>query len=265
MLAIAAAATSVLSGCAAAGPPDPFDPFDVRAHAVARGQAADAARALYGQGTYTTIEDFARLADEQQARTFAVQVIGYEAYADAREGEPVGLLQFQAIVPSTWLGEDDYAACFWSEFDSRGVVAGPGNGDRAIARDLDCPPDARSIDPPVDTSPVYVVPEGTEALVVEVLEAAPVDPSAEAIVAEVSERMPRPTGEFEVAFDPTAVVVDGDIGFAMGSGPDCLLVKRTADDGVLVVHAPSILLEPGELGCRPDTALLPPENLRPPS
>lgn len=260
ILAAVAAATVGLAGCA----PDPLDPFNARAHAVARDQAADAARALYGEGDDTTIEDYARLADEQLARTNRVQVVGYEAYPDARAGEPVGVLQFRSFVAGSWLGEDQYVACFASEFDSRGVVDGATRGDRAVARDIDCPTDAREIEPPVDTSTVYVVPEGTEAVVIEVLEQAPPEVSADEIVALVSERMPQPSGEFEVAFDPAAVIVDGEIGFAMGSGGDCLLVKRTADEGVVVVTAPSILLEPGELGCRPTTALLPADDLRPP-
>lgn len=260
LIVAVAAGTVGLTGCAA----DPLDPFNTRAHAVARSQAADAARALYGGGDDTTIEDYARLADEQLARTNRVQVVGFEAYPDAPVGEPVGRLLFRSFVSGTWLGEDEYAACFSSEFDTRGVVDGEARGDRAVARDLDCPADAREIEPPVDTSTVYVVPEGTEAIVIEVLEAAPAEVSADEILALVSERMPQPSGEFEVAFDPAAVVVDGEIGFAMGSGGDCLLVKRTAAEGVVVVTAPSILLEPGELGCRPTTALLPAEDLRPP-
>ena len=75
--------------------------------------------------------------------------------------------------------------------------------------------------------------------------------------------MPRPTGPYDVAYEPAAVVVGGEIGFAIGSGDDCLLVKRTAA-GVEVLHAPSVLLQPGELGCRPETALLPPEQLQSP-
>ncbi len=94
------------------------------------------------------------------------------------------------------------------------------------------------------------MPEGTEALVVEILANAPEAASADRIVAEVTERMPQPTGDREVAFDAHAVVTGADIGFAMGDADDCLLVKRTA--GVVeVLYVPSILLEPGELGLPP--------------
>lgn len=75
--------------------------------------------------------------------------------------------------------------------------------------------------------------------------------------------MPQPTGEREVAFDPDATVVDGDIGFAMGDADDCLLVKRDVD-GVQVLQVPRILLQPGELGCAAGTALQPSDQLRSP-
>jgi hypothetical protein len=107
------------------------------------------------------------------------------------------------------------------------------------------------------------VPEGTEALVVEVLTNAPLTASADDIVAEVSERMPQPTGEREVAFEPQAAVVADEIGFAMGDADDCLLVKRSSD-GVEVLYVPEILLQRGELGCDPDTALRPGGQLRSP-
>jgi hypothetical protein len=269
LIALLASATLVvgvtgLSGCAASDPFDPFDPIDLPAQASARAEVADAARLIYGEGGGATIEDYARSATEKLARSAAVQLIGYDAYEGAGPDEPLGRLEFRAFVHRTSLSDDPYVGCFWAEFDIYGVLPGPDSDDAAIARGFDCPDDAAEIDPPVDTSPVYVVPEGTEAVVVEVLEAAPLDASAEAIVAEVIERMPEPTGAYDVPFEPAAVVVDGEIGFAMGAGRDCLLVKRTTAEGVAVVHAPSILLEPGELGCRPQTALLPEEDLRSP-
>ncbi|MFF2389563.1 hypothetical protein [Agromyces sp. NPDC058104] len=259
VLAVAAAVTG-LSGCALLPAA-----IDADAHAFARGEVAELSRGLYGEGSDTTIEHYAREADEALAEHAWPVLIGYEAYADAdaSAGGPVGRLEFRVVVPSEGYGADDHVACFWSEFDLYGVVPDPTASDAAVAHDLDCPPDAQPIDPPVDTDPVFVVPEGTEALVVELLTAAPANATADDIVAEVTERMPRPTGPYDVAFEPAVVVVDGEIGFAMGSGHSCLLVKRTAA-GVEVVHAPSILLEPGELGCRPETALLPDDQLQSP-
>ena len=75
--------------------------------------------------------------------------------------------------------------------------------------------------------------------------------------------MPDPLGEREAPFEPQALVADGDIGFAMGDADDCLLVKRDSE-GVKVLNVPDILLKPGELGCDPDTALRPGDQLRSP-
>lgn len=255
VLALTASAAG-LSGCVLIPPA-----LDMESHEGARSEVAGLARGLLAARSEPTIEDYARGADEALARSTIVQLIGYEADTSPRDDGLVGRLQFRAIVQREVYG--DYVACFWSEFDETGVVASPINVDAAVAHDLPCPPDAEQIEPPVDTSPVYVVPEGTETVVVEVLSAAPADVTADDIVAEVTERMPQPTGPYDVAYEPAAIVVDGDIGFAIGQGDDCLLVKRT-DAGVEVVHAPSILLEPGELGCLPSTALRPPEDLQAP-
>ncbi|WP_022890370.1 hypothetical protein [Agromyces italicus] len=257
MLATAAAVTA-LSGCVLLPAA-----IDADAHAFARGEVADVARGLYGEGDATTIEHYARAADEALGRYSWPVLIGYEAYPGASDEAPVGRLQFRVVVPSPGYGAEDHVACFWSEFDRYGVAPGPTAGDTAVAHDLDCPPGAQKIDPPVDTSPVYVVPEGTEQVVVDVLTAAPPDATANAIVAEVIARMPQPSGRYDVAYEPTAIAHRDAIGFAMGQGDECLLVKRTASV-VEVVHAPSILLEPGELGCQPSTALRPPEDLRAP-
>ena len=124
----------------------------------------------------------------------------------AVHGEPFGALQFRATVPRSQDG-DPYVACFEVEFDFWGVATeefGDWSNDKAVAHDIECPADAGRIPPPVDTRQVYVVPDGAEALVVEVLTNAPSTASAEDILAEVVERMPQPTGEREVAFEPGA-------------------------------------------------------------
>lgn len=235
---------------------------DAEQHAAARAEAADVARGLYRGGT-DTIDDYARWADTDTQGS-SVELIGYEAYPGAVHGEPFGALRFRATVQFSQNG-DPYVACFESEFDFWGVVEGSGgwSDDAAVTHDIECPADAQRVPPPVDTRPIHVVPEGTEALVVEVLTNAPAAASADDIVAEVFERMPQPTGEREAAFEPRAATKNGEIGFAMGDADDCLLVKRGAD-GVEVLHVPKILLQPGELGCDPDTALQPSEQLRSP-
>ncbi|QIG40422.1 hypothetical protein G5T42_13840 [Microbacterium sp. 4R-513] len=225
---------------------------------------ADVSRGLY-RGPTDTIEDYARWADTDTESSNVVELIGFEPYPGAVHGEPFGALQFRATVPVRSLG-DAYVACFESRFDYWGVATerfGDWDNDAAVAHHIQCPPDAARIPPPVDTRSVLVVPEGAEALVVEVLTNAPSTASADEVVAEVVARMPQPTGEREVAFEPHAVVAGGDIGFAMGDADDCLLVRRGVD-GVQVLSVPRVLLQPGELGCSPDTALRPLEQLQSP-
>lgn len=258
---IALAALFALAGCAS---PPGAAAGDDELHDTARAQAADLARGLY-RGPTDTIDDYARWAD---AKTSAgdVEVIGFEPYADAVHGEPFGLLRFRSSVDRGQNAEP-YVACFETEFDFWGVATeefGDWDDDGAVARDVPCPADAARIEPPVDTRPVKVVPDGTEALVVEVLTAAPPEATAAQLVAAVTERMPVPTGDREEAFPPDVAVVDGEIGFAMGDADDCLLVKRASDGAVTVLHVPRVRLQPGELGCTTSTALAPAENLRSP-
>ncbi|MGC5221224.1 hypothetical protein ACPW96_01355 [Micromonospora sp. DT81.3] len=261
---VALTAAGALAGCAGGSASGSGSAADTKSHAAARTAVADVARGLYREGT-DVIEDYARWADIDTQTSGGVELIGFEEYPDAVHGEPFGALQFRASVPRAQ-GGDPYVACFESEFDFWGVATerfGDWSNDTAVAHDIPCPPDAARIPPPVDTRPVYVVPDGAEALVVEVLTNASATASADDILAEVVERMPQPTGDREVAFEPRATVAGGDIGFAMGDGDDCLLVKRGAD-GVQVLHVPRILLQPGELGCSPDTALRPLEQLQSP-
>lgn len=241
-----------------------MSPADASAHAAARAEVAETSRGLY-RGATDTIEDYARWADTATRTTSGVELIGFEAYPDAVHGEPFGALTFRATVQVRSSG-DPYVACFESQFDYWGVATGrfgDRDDDAAVAHDVPCPPGATRISPPLDTRPVYVVPDGAEELVVEVLTNASSTASAADIVGEVIARMPQPTGDREVAFEPHAVVAGGDIGFAMGDADDCLLAKRDRD-GTQVLTVPRVLLQPGELGCSPDTALRPVEQLRSP-
>ena len=236
---------------------------DDEAPRAARAAVADLSRGLYRHGT-DLIDDYARWADAD-SRHLGVELIGYEAYPGAVHGEPIGALQFRSTVQLTQNG-DPYVACFESEVDFWGVATGnrsDWDDDAAVTRDIDCPPGATRIPPPIDTRTVYVVPEGTEALVVDVLTNAPASASADDITAEVLARMPQLTGERAAPFEPRAVAGDGKVGFAMGDADDCLLVKRDSA-GVQVLQVPAVLLQPGELGCDPDTALREADQLRSP-
>lgn len=260
-LAAAAIGLSVtLAGCAVPGLAS--NAPDQRLEDRARTQAADLARSL-SQGATDTIDDYARWADAK-TQTGAVEVIGFEPFADAVHGEPFGLLRLRSTID---VGSGDpFVACFESEFDYWGVATeefGDWDDDRAVAHDVPCPPDAARITPPVDTRPIEVVPDGAEAIVVDVLTTATPDATATDLLATLNARMPAPTGERETAFPANLAIVQGEIGFAMGDADDCLLVKRSAE-GVTVLHVPQVLLQPGELGCSTSTALAPEEDLRSP-
>lgn len=253
----------VVTGCAAPATA-PADSYREQQAARAHEDAADFARILY-RGPTDTIDDYARWAGEELTTYPSLELIGYEAYPGAVHGEPFGALQVRVTMPHPT--DEPYLACFESEFDYWGVTTeefGQWDDDDAVARPIDCPADAQPVEPPVDTRPVPVVPDGTETVVVEVLGGAEPGASSEDILAAVKARMPRPTGDREVAFDPSVLVRENEIGFAMGDADDCLLVARRDDGKVEVLQVPRVLLQPGELGCRADTALLPVDQLRSP-
>jgi hypothetical protein len=260
LAAIALAVSVASTGCATPGLAS--GSTEQRFEDRARTQAADLARSLY-RGPTDTIDDYARWADAK-TQTGAVEVIGFEPFPDAVHGEPFGLLRLRSTID---VGSGDpFIACFETEFDFWGVATaefGDWDDDRAVAHDVPCPSDAARITPPVDTRPVKVIPDGAEAIVVDVLTTATPDATAADLLAAVNARMPVPTGERETAFPADLAIVDDEIGFAMGDADDCLLVKRD-DEGVTVLHVPKILLQPGELGCNTSTALAPEDNLRSP-
>ncbi|WP_217180656.1 hypothetical protein [Streptomyces sp. AC495_CC817] len=254
------AAAVALSGCAIT----PADAYNVALAERAHGEAADFARSLY-RGPTDTIDDYARWADDDAAANSSLELIGYEAYPGAEHGEPFGALQVRVTLSD--VRGDRFQACFESEFDYWGVTtADPTrwDDDEAVAHPIACPADAGPIDPPVDERAVPVVPEGAEEVVLDVLRNAGPDATAEQVVAAVLERMPSPTGEREVPFDPAALVRDGEIGVAMGDADDCLLAVRRANGEVETLDVPRVLLQPGELGCSADTALMPVDQLRSP-
>ena len=252
-----------LTGCASDGAP--ANALDAKRAAEARHEAADVARHLY-RGPTDTIDDYARWAGDDLGVRESPQLIGFTSYPEAVHGEPFGALQFQ-VTNTRYIGVDPYVACFESEFDFWGVVTdnhAHWDDDNAVTHPIECPADAHPIDPPVDTRPVYVVPEGAEDVVVDVLTQASAEDSADGILAEVTKRMPQPTGDREVAFAPAIALGDQQIGFAMGDADDCLLAVRRASGKVEVLNVPRVLLQPGELGCRPETALRPVDQLRAP-
>ncbi|QMU96458.1 hypothetical protein FVO59_03965 [Microbacterium esteraromaticum] len=252
-------AVMCLAGCAGV----PKDAEELKVATDAQRIAADFAVELY-RGPTDTIDDYARWADEDLAGGQSLEMIGFSGYPGAVHGEPFGALLLRVTIATREDGP--YRACFESEFDYWGVATEE-FGDRdpdALARRVECPADAHPVDPPADTRTVHVVPDGAQQSVIDVLSAVDPDASADGIRAEIVSRIPQPTGEREVAYDPSVLVRNEEIGVALGGVDDCVLVARRADGTVEAADVPRVLLQPGELGCRPETALMPADQLRSP-
>jgi hypothetical protein len=199
-----------------------------------------------------------------------IELIGIQAQQSTDPDEPFGRLEFRVPVP-----EQEHAStsargayCFRVEFDYYGKVGTWESSDGV--EPIDCPLDATPVSPPVDDSTVAVVSgnarEVTTAVLIERGQAG-TPSTVDAIVTAISAQLESPAGEFEVAAPPRVIVVagsDGDrVGVAFGSADDCVLVKSengTVED----VYPAPISLQPGELGCTPETALADPDQLRSP-
>lgn len=158
-----------------------------------------------------------------------------------------------ALPDSAW---DPGPYCFRVTFDQYGKVGEFGTAD-GIAL-VDCPADLRAVEPPPRTDPI-VPPDARDVARAVLAEAPDVRPGADGLAAQIVALLPaeldgRPVAEATVTVDGT------DIGVALGSADDCVLVARI-DGAVTDVYPPPIYLEPGELGCTASTALA---DLRPP-
>jgi len=146
---------------------------------------------------------------------------------------------------------DEGPYCFAVVFDHWGMQGEFGTAD-GVTR-IECPPNASPITPPPSNLPV--VADNARAAAHEVLEGLPASglPSSNEIAGQVSALLHAVVGGAPTA-EVTAVVDGTDVGVAMGSADDCVLVARR-NGAVIDVHPPSISLQPGELGCGPYTAL----------
>lgn len=249
-------AAVLLSGCKAAPPGD-----ETTRHAV-----AELARDIAHRRT-DDIDQWARYAQRaSRGHAAGLTLIGIEPRPGAARGEVVGTLTFlsEATRRGGLFGAetDALSACYAVDFTAYGPVDARRTwGDTSLVRDVTCPDDASEVVPPPDTSPVFVVPAEAEEVVRDVVAAASADLTADDIAAAVTARLPVPTGPYErLAAVDVHRSADGSIGVAMGDSERCLLVRRIGDVTERV-HAPRVLLQPGEFGCRGDTAL---RDLRPP-
>lgn len=126
-----------------------------------------------------------------------------------------------------------------------------------------CPSNPHAIVPPPDTSIHLVLAANAEDAAVSALGAAAQYPHPEDIENAIAALLVAPSGQYEQAAPPRAAVDGEDIGVAMGDSDHCVLVSRV--QGVISrLYVPKVLLQEGEYGCHPETALVDPEQLRPP-
>lgn len=219
------------------------------------------------------IDGFARSAvsaiEEDAAARDVVSLVGIDEREPTKPGAPFGALTFRVQLAAGSYGltaDESFEACYEVEFDQYGVV------DKRVWEGVDylreqgCPVGATPVVPPMDTSIKYVVAANAEEAATRVLSEVTSDANLDSndITAKILALLDVPDGKYEQLAPPTVVVVDGNVGVAMGyRARECVLVARV-DDVVSRVRPAPIKLEPGELGCRPETALMDPAQLAPP-
>jgi len=199
-----------------------------------------------------------------------IELIGIDAQQSIDPNAPFGRLGFRVPAPKLENASTEVpgAFCFRVEFNYYGKVGVWETSDGVDA--IDCPDDAAIITPPVDDSAVEVVSDNAREVTAAVLRersqtGLPAEPDL--IVAAISAQLTDPTGLLEAAAQPRVIVEAGGagdrVGVAFGSASDCVLVKSengTVED----VYPAPMTLQPGELGCTPETALTDPDQLRSP-
>lgn len=248
------AAVALLAGCAVSLDGSPESSAE-SAETAARESAASLADSI-GTDRPDDIDEIAR-----EAQAAGADLVAIESFEAPELIDPFGALTTRTT------GADGEAYCFRIEFGFYGRHSDDGAtvfGTTTGVEDVECDASAPSIVPPPDTSAPIVPASTAEAALVEVLTLLPEDPgSAEDVIAAIRERLGSPSGPRETAGEPTAAVRGDDVGVALGYAEDCVLLKR--EGGVVTrVYAAPVRLQPGELGCTAETALLPADSLRSP-
>lgn len=202
-----------------------------------------------------------------------MSLIAIDALQSDDLNEPFGTLDIRVHTADNPAGntetEDTGSYCFRVAFNYYGKVGEWSTSDGVAS--IDCPPNAPTVTPAPDETIVEVVAvnsrEATHAVLAGQSGGASILPTVDQITSAITARLQPPTGTFTITAPPQ-VVIDPDsstlrIGVAMGTAHDCVLVK--SEDGIVSdVYPPAVLLQPGELGCSPSTALASDEQLRPP-
>lgn len=245
----------------------------------ARERVADLARAIGGDRP-NDIQGYARAAvAEVSVNADGIELIGIDEQQPIDEGQsldvskPFGSLDLRvpADAPHAASGAQGgdaltpQAFCFRVVFDYYGKVGEWATTDGVES--IDCPADAVAVTPEPDETVKYLVAVNARASAREVLLAAIESgrlPSESDVVTEISDLLEQPESESERAALPRVLIDDSErIGVAMGDAHNCVLLK-TEKGRVLDVRPAPELLQSGELGCSPSTALADPESLRSP-
>ncbi|CAN5367273.1 hypothetical protein BH11ACT4_BH11ACT4_04520 [soil metagenome] len=245
-----------LTGCSADGLGEPSSPQAQYAH--------DQVQSLVHAIEYDRHEDIDGYARAAVAQDRAEQVIlvGIRSRAAAAREDVFGTLTFLVADLNTGAtAQRSEPHCFDVDFNWFGPT-GRTRSDSGVMY-VHCPQDPRAVVPPVDTSIHLVLAENAQDIAIAVLTAAQQEPDVATIEQAIAAQLTPPTAQYEHAAPPRVIVDGENIGVAMGDAKHCVLVNRVA--GVVApLYVPKVLLQEGEYGCRPETALTDPELLKPP-
>ena len=256
-IATAAVALLALTGCAQL-----VDAAENRARDDARARVEQ----LVSDIAYDRNDDIdfaARGAVKAAGENSLVQLVGITPAEPAVLGDSFGTLEFRVpeveVVDNQGVVTTAGPFCFRVGFNYYGA-------DEGAPEQFDCPADAAVVTPPPDTTVYPTLAENAREAARDVLTeiaASGEVPAAEEIAARIHAKLLPPTSALQSLAEPQVAEVDGRIGVSMQDAGDCVLVSLV-DGAVADVYPPAVLLQPGELGCSPTTAVADPEQLQSP-
>jgi hypothetical protein len=256
--AAAIVAVFALTGCAQL--------IDSATETRARDDARARVQQLVDDIAYDRNDDIdfaARGAVQAAGENSLVQLIGITASEPAVIGDSFGTLEFRVpageTVDNQGVSTPTGPYCFRVGFNYYGADDRP-------PEQFDCRADAPVVTPPADTTVYPTLAENAREAARDVLAeiAASGDvPGSDEIAARIRAQLVPPASALQSLAEPQVAEVDGRIGVSMQDASDCVLVSLV-DGAVADVYPPAVLLQPGELGCSPTTAVADPELLRSP-
>lgn len=173
------------------------------------------------------------------------------------ETDPLGRLIFLVHLEGSGSGfsrVEPVTACYQATFSYYGIIG-------KLSR-TGCPPNPVPVMPATTApKPVVTVPDGSDAVVKQVLRDAPAAPDVGRIRSRLVDALPEAgsnpvTGLTDVVATPEVATTGGDIGVALfePESRSCLLGARVGGE-VLVWRPSRAQMQPGELSCDPQTAL----------